>query len=57
MKTSHMLLCALLLVVGVVLLSGRLGSVGFLPLLVCGLMMGGMIWMMMRPGRHGRGDR
>lgn len=57
MKTSHMLLCAALLVVGVVLLFSGVGALAFLPLLVCGLMMGGMIWMMMRPGRHDRGDR
>ena len=57
MKPSHMLFCALLLVVGVVLLSSGVGVFAFLPLLLCGLMMGGMIWMMMRPGRHDRGDR
>ncbi len=57
MKTSHMLFCAVLLVGGVVLLASGLGGLAFLPLLLCGLMMGGMIWMMMRPGRHDRGDR
>jgi hypothetical protein len=57
MKTSHMLFCALLLVVGVVLFSSGVGAFAFLLLLLCGLMMGGMIWMMMRPGRHDHGDR
>lgn len=57
MKARHMLFCALLLVVGVVLLSSGVGAFAFLPLLLCGLMMGGMIWMMMRPGGHDRGDR
>ena len=57
MKPSHMLFCAVLLVAGVVLLSTGLGGFAFLPLLLCALMMGGMIWMMMRPGGHGRGDR
>ena len=53
MKTKHMLLCALLLIVGVVLLSSGVGALAFLPLLVCGLMMGGMVWMMMRGHGHG----
>ena len=52
-----MLFCAVLLIAGVVLLSSGVGGFVFLPLLLCGLMMGGMIWMMMRPGRHDRGDR
>jgi len=56
-KTSHMLFCALLLIVGVVLLSSGVGAFAFVPLLVCGLIMGGMIWMMMRPVRQDRGDR
>lgn len=56
MKSSHMLFCAMLLVVGVVLLFSGVGALAFLPLLVCGLMMGGMVWMMMRAGRHDRGD-
>lgn len=54
MKPSHMLLCAVLLVVGVVLLAGGVGAFAFLLLVVCVLMMGGMMWMMMRPGRDDR---
>lgn len=57
MKSSHVLLCALFLVVGIALLSGGVGAVSLLPLVLCGLMMGGMMWMMMRPGGSGRGDR
>ena len=57
MKTSHMLLCAVLLVVGVALLAGGVGAAAFLPLAGCMLMMGAMMWMMMRPGRDDRGDR
>lgn len=50
-----MLLCAVLLVAAVALLvSGLGGGFVFVPLLLCGLMMGGMIWMMMRSGRHDR---
>ena len=49
MKSSHMLFCALLLVVAVGLFAGGVGGAVF-PLLVgCMLMMGVMMWMMMRP--------
>ena len=55
MKSSHMLLCALLLVVGVVLLASGVGAVAFLPFVACMLMMGAMMWFMMRPrGRSAR---
>jgi len=57
MKSSHMLTCAALLLVGIALLSSGLGAVAFLPFVFCGLMMGAMMWMMMRPGGGGRGDR
>ncbi len=57
MKSSHMLLCALLLVVGVVLLTSGVGAVAFVPLVVCMGTMGVMMWMTMGAGRHGRGDR
>lgn len=57
MKSSHMLLCALLLVVGVALLFSGVGAVAFLPLVFCGLMMGAMMWMIMRPGGGRSGDR
>ncbi len=53
MKSSHMLLCALLLVVGVVLLSTGVGAFAFLPLVACMVMMGAM----MRPRGGDRGDR
>lgn len=57
MNSRHMLLCALLLVAGVVLLAGGVGPFAFLPLLVCGLMMGAMLWMMLRPRRDDGGER
>ena len=49
MKSSHMLLCAVLLVVGVVLFASGVGAAAFLPFAACMLMMGVMMWMMMRP--------
>ena len=57
MKWSHLMLCALLLVAGVVLLSSGVGAAAFLPLMACMLMMGVMMWMIMRPGGDDRGDR
>lgn len=54
MKSSHMLVCALLLAVGVVLVASGVGAVAFLPLVMCGLMMGAMMWMMTRAGRNDR---
>jgi hypothetical protein len=51
-----MLFCAVLVIATVLLLSGGVGSLAFLPLLLCALMMGGMIWIMMRPGGHDRRD-
>jgi hypothetical protein len=49
MKSTHTLLCAVLLVVGVVLLTTGVGAVGFLPFVACMLMMGAMMWFMLRP--------
>lgn len=59
MKPRHMLLCAAAVGVGVVLLATGAGSGGLLllPLLFCGLMMGAMMWMMMRPSGNARGER
>jgi len=56
MKSSHMLLCVLLLVVAIALVAS--GASGFLvlPLVFCGLMMGAMMWMMMRPRGGNGGD-
>ena len=49
MKSSHMLFCGFLLVVGVVLISSGVGAIAFLPFLACMLLMGAMMWFMMRP--------
>jgi hypothetical protein len=57
MKPSYMLMCALLLVVGIVLLAGGVGAAAFLPLAACMLMMGVMMWVMMRPRGNDRSDR
>jgi hypothetical protein len=49
MKSSHMLLCTVLLVGGVVLLSTGADAVALLPFVACMLMMGAMMWFMKRP--------
>ena len=52
MKPRHMLFCALLLIVCVGLIAGAVsGATAFVPLVACMLMMGAMMWMMLRPGR------
>ena len=56
MKSSHMLFCAVLLVVGVALFVAGVGAAAFLPLVACMAMMGAMMWMMMRPRGGGGGD-
>lgn len=56
MKSSHILVCALLVVAGVALLATGVGGGAFL-LLGCMVMMGAMMWMMMRSGRDDRSDR
>lgn len=56
MKPSHMLICASLLIIAVVLVSTGVGSYVFLPLVLCMAMMGAMMWMMMRPRDGNRGD-
>ncbi|MEO8687760.1 MAG: hypothetical protein ABI611_06025 [Solirubrobacteraceae bacterium] len=54
MKSSHMVFCGFLLVVGFALLAGGVGAVAFVPFVACMLMIGGMMWMMMRPGTRDR---
>ena len=49
MKSLHLLFCAVLLIVGVVLVGSGVGAVAFLPFVACMVMMGGMMWFMMRP--------
>jgi hypothetical protein len=49
MKSTHILLCAVLLVVGVVLVTTGVGAIASLPFVACMLMMGAMMWFMMRP--------
>lgn len=45
----HMAICAGLVVVGIVLVTAGAGAFAFVPALGCMLMMGMMIWMMVRP--------
>jgi hypothetical protein len=50
MKHWHLVLCGLFVVAGVVLVAVGAGALSFLPAAGCMLMMGAMMWMMMRPG-------
>jgi hypothetical protein len=56
MKSTHMLLCALLLVGAVALIATGFSGFLLLPVLLCAVMMGTMMWMMMG-GRRGGSDR
>jgi hypothetical protein len=55
MKHWHMLICAGLVVGTIVLVTVGADAFAFIPALGCGLMMGMMIWMMVRRGGHGGG--
>ena len=55
MKRWHMYICAGLVVVGIVLVTAGASAFAFIPALGCALMMGMMVWMMLRPGGHGHG--
>jgi len=50
---NHMLICAGLAVVVIVLVAAGAGAFAFIPVLGCALMMGMMVWMMVRAGGHG----
>jgi hypothetical protein len=50
---NHMLICAGLALVLIVLVSAGASAFAFIPALGCALMMGMMVWMMVRPGGHG----
>jgi hypothetical protein len=51
----HMAICAGLVAVAIVLVAAGAGTFAFIAPLGCALMMGMMIWMMVRPGGHGGG--
>jgi hypothetical protein len=52
-----MLICAGLVIVGIVLITAGAQAFAFIPALGCALMMGMMIWMMVRHGGHGGGGK
>ncbi|HEX6023824.1 MAG TPA: hypothetical protein VFZ00_17670 [Solirubrobacter sp.] len=54
MKPWHMAICAGLLAITIVLVAAGVGVFAFIAPLGCALMMGMMIWMMVRAGGHGR---
>ena len=51
--SKHLMICAALVALGIVLVSTGASAFAFIPALGCALMMGMMIWMMVRPGGHG----
>lgn len=53
MNSWHMLLCAAVIAAGVVLVASGAGALAVVPLIGCALMMGAMVWMMMRGGGSG----
>lgn len=53
MKSWHMLLCVALIAAGVVFVASGASGLAVVALLGCALMMGAMVWMMMRGGGSG----
>ena len=51
----HIAICAGLVAVAIVLVAAGAGAFAFVAPLGCVLMMGMMIWMMVRAGGHGGG--
>ena len=51
----HIAICVGLVAVAIVLIAAGAGGFAFLAPLGCVVMMGMMIWMMVRPGGHGGG--
>ena len=49
----HIATCAVLAGVAIALVAAGAGALAFIAPLGCALMMGMMIWMMVRPGGHG----
>jgi hypothetical protein len=57
MKSWHMLACAGLVIVAIVLVAAGAGAYAFIAPIGCVLMKGIMVWMMVRPGGHGGGGK
>jgi len=50
MKGWHMVVCLGLVAGGVALVAAGVGTLAFVPIIGCALMMGMMVWMIARPG-------
>jgi hypothetical protein len=55
MKSWHMLVCAALVIAGAVLVAVGASAAAVVPVTACAVMMGAMVWMMMRPRGPGGG--
>lgn len=53
MKGWHMLLCVAFVAAGIALVAAGVGALAVVPVIGCALMMGAMMWMMMRGGGSG----
>lgn len=53
MKSWHMLVCLALVGAGFALVATGAGAFAVVPVAACALMMGAMVWMMMRGGGDG----
>jgi hypothetical protein len=54
MSWKHMAICAAVVAVAVIALAADLDALGVLAAAGCTLMMGAMVWMMVRAGVRGR---
>jgi hypothetical protein len=52
MKAWHLLLCVGFIAAAAVLVAVGADAIAIVPFIGCAVMMGAMVWMMMKGGRH-----